>query len=245
MSAASIAWNNLTPFLKVGGEPAKVFMLSPLVGQDRALRSVIIYNMIHLLGTLTAFVIAAMLIPLVFDLPSIQRSLCFTVAGIGVLGLMLMLKLPSVGGSRTSAAEESGRMARAIQWLRQSLAEVASFYRDFTLRTFVAALLETAARFFEGLTFFVAFLFLKKPIALGVAALLDVGRTLLDTVFFFVPFQLGSREGSVLFLMQNLFGIPSDGYLTAVLMYRLVEIIWIAFGYSFWIQMGGSVRSRG
>ena len=58
-SMISISWNNLTPFLKIGGEPVKYMLLSRFLSRKTALQSTVSYNLVHILATLLAFIIAA------------------------------------------------------------------------------------------------------------------------------------------------------------------------------------------
>ena len=96
--------------------------------------------------------------------------------------------------------------------------------------------LEVSARFIEGLTLYLAFSLLSQPITLVSAAFLDVGRTISDYIFFFIPYQVGSREQSTLFMMNQVMNIKPNGYLTAVFMYRFVEIVWVFIGYYWWVN---------
>ena len=66
---------------------------------------------------------------------------------------------------------------------------------------------DTAARFIEGLTFYLAFLFIQHEIPFVTAMMLDVGRTFIDTFFFFIPYQIGAREEGVRFFMENIFKV--------------------------------------
>ena len=76
------------------------------------------------------------------------------------------------------------------------------------------------------------------------AAFLDVGRTFADIVFFFIPYQVGGREQSVLWMMKDIMDIDPRGYLAAVFMYRFVEVVWAIVGYFFWIGLSKRGKSR-
>ena len=88
MTMISIAWNNLTPFFKVGGEPVKYFMLSKHIPKRFALASTINYNIIHVLATFAAFIISAFLIPFFFNVTSVVALSCFIFAFIGFVVLL-------------------------------------------------------------------------------------------------------------------------------------------------------------
>jgi hypothetical protein len=236
MSAASIAWNNLTPFLKIGGEPAKVFMLESLTGRREAVRSVVIYNIVHVLGTLLALIIAAFVIPPVFGTQGRIGAACYFIGVLGLLIFILMMLLPRIAGGWFKRSSLR-KWRKPIVMARWTLHRCARFARRRRLRFVVALSVEVAARFVEGFTFWLAFRLLGQPISIVAAAFLDVGRLLFDTVFFFIPYQVGSREGGVLFLLRDVMGIGTAGYLAAAFMYRFVEIAWIGLGWLYWVAI--------
>jgi len=124
---------------------------------------------------------------------------------------------------------------RALQRLRWSISEMESFFCEHYVRVILAICLEVAARFVEGLTFYLAFSLLGQHLSLLTSALLDVGRTLFDNIFFFIPYQVGSREQGVLVLLEQVFGQETKVYLSAAFLYRLVEVIWVLVGYVLWV----------
>ena len=65
-----------------------------------------------------------------------------------------------------------------------------------------------------------------------------------DNLFFFIPYQVGSREGTILMLTQHVFNAGAKAAVGAAVMYRLVEICWMVFGYILWISAGSSRKSK-
>jgi hypothetical protein len=243
MMAISIAWNNLTPFLKVGGEPAKVLMLKKYLGFAKALESTIIYNLVHALATLLSFILLALAVLLFYQPPVGVNYLAKVIFLLGFSLFFLCLYLPYLWQHwlRRSSVRDGGW--RQITWLRKGLIGLCwavrktfFYFRHHPRRIIGAFCLEVAARFIEGLTFYFAFYLLNHPISLFSSALLDVGRTLVDTIFFFIPYQVGSREQGVLFFLNDVLGQGTAGYLTATFFYRFVEIIWVMIGYAFWTK---------
>lgn len=243
MSASSIAWNNMTPFLRVGGEPAKVLMLSPWLGRRPAIKSVILYNLVHLMGTVGAIVLAALLIPILFSVKPEVRLGCFLVAAVCIL-LFLLLSYSPVWGKAMFRRKKRGGLRRISLWLHWAFRETAMFHQKHRVRLYGGILLEIAARFVEGATFYLAFYLMDRPISLLTSMFLDIGRTLVDNMFFFIPYQVGSREMGVGILMRDIFGIAPDGYVTAVLMYRFVEVVWIGIGYFLWVRSQGPAKAN-
>ena len=101
---------------------------------------------------------------------------------------------------------------------------------------------DICARFLEGLTFYFGFILIKHPVGLLSSSLLDIGRTMGDTIFFFIPYQIGAREAGIRFYMEKILMIQSTGFVTVVMFYRLVELIWVIVGYILWLTSSKSLR---
>ena len=244
-TAASITWNNLTPFLKVGGEPLKIFLLENFIARPKAVESVLIYNFIHTLATGLSFVIAAIGIPLLFNAGSEIKLACFVFAMITSMVIMAGCLLPVLWQNSFGEKDHHKRtwlhkISVSANW---AIHQTRIFITIRPLHFYLAIVLEILARFIEGLTFYLAFILIKHPVTFLASAFLDVGRTLSDTIFFFIPYQLGSREQSTLLLMDKVMGIRASGYLTAVFLYRFVEIVWAIIGYLCWINLKRAKRS--
>jgi len=248
MMGASIAWNNLTPFLKVGGEPAKVFMLGAYIGRRKALMSTLIYNLVHLLATLFSFISVAFILPLFYPINQVGRWLCL---GIGSLGLLIFLAIVffpilwrKVLSHKLYAFFVKMNLEKSVIRFRWVTRKTSQFFIRHRERVVIAFFLEVFARFVEGLTFYLAFILLKNPISFLTSCFLEVGRSLADTIFFFVPYQVGSREQGVGFLLKDVFHHGSHGFLTAVFMYRFVEIAWVLIGYLLWVKSRSTPLSK-
>ena len=238
----SIAWNNLTPFFKIGGEPLKVLLLEKYVGRKEALRSVAVYNIIHILGTVGALVLAAVIIPIVFDTKSVVTWGCIISAALGIGFFYVLLRRPTRVGVWFSRVRISFfRIPRF--WASWLLHKSRRSYRSNPKWFFAAVWIEIVARFAEGITFYFAFKIIERPIGLATSGLLEVARMLIDNIFFFIPYQVGSREAGLLFFLEKIFGVSALGYLAASMFYRLVELVWIVIGYIFWITSGNSRKS--
>lgn len=230
----SIAWNNLTPFLKVGGEPLKYLMLKEHLTKKEAITSTVNYNIIHLLATLLSFLLGALFLMIFYPVTSkiFNFSLGLVFLFLSVFALSVWMLNHKVQLRPTMIGYKQLRVIYINLFLMKKRLEL--FYKKYP-RSFVFSLFfDTFARFIEGLTFYYGFQFIKKPIGLFSAAFLDVGRTLADTIFFFIPYQVGTREEGVRFFMEKVLLINGSGFLTVVLYYRFVEIAWILIGYAIW-----------
>jgi hypothetical protein len=229
----SIAWNNLTPFFKVGGEPLKYLLLLKYLSKKEALASTINYNIIHLASTAFCFFITSLFLVFFYHIPNEIRPYL-----LGFCLSLLFVVLFCFFVVRTQFLLVGLKRFRIMKIVIVSfkivLRRLISFYQRNPLAFVFSFFFDMLARFIEGLTFFFGFYLIKHPISYISSTLLDVGRTFVDTLFFFIPYQIGSREKGVHFFMEKILELDSKGFLTAVFLYRLVEICWIIIGYIVW-----------
>jgi hypothetical protein len=238
----ALPWNNLSPFVKMLGEPVRLVLLQRWLTPKAAARSTVLYNIVHILGTLSSFLLASILFLLFFPV-----SKGFHAGFVGLLVILPLLifglyLLPRFVSRKRGPVKNKNRLVKAGFWLRWGMAKV----RIFTLRSpgrFWAAVgMELAARFAEGTTFYVAFRALRQPVPLAACGLLDIGRALSDNIFFFIPYQMGSRESGVLLLAEHALGAGAAVAVSAAVFYRLVELFWMGAGYLLWISEGRASR---
>ena len=241
-TSISIAWNNLTPFLKVGGEPLKYMMLTRYLTKQDAIKSTINYNIIHLLSTVLSFIIGAIILCSLYQLPAVMKYACY---GFILIFLCIIYIISKAMQARFNFFVKYYRWQKLRTTVVNSkviMRRLTRFYKKHPKIFFLSIFFDTIARFIEGLTFFFGFMIIKHPISLLSASILDVARTLVDTIFFFIPYQVGSREQGVHYFMEKVLVIDTHGFLTAVLFYRFVEIVWIIIGYLFWVSMSKSSK---
>jgi len=213
-SMISISWNNLTPFLKIGGEPVKYMLLSRFLSRKTALQSTVSYNLVHILATLLAFIIAACVTLIFYEVNFAKSLMIITFISLTVL-MLFIWKLTNH-----------------------------SIWKFPTVHIFILSLItDTMARFIEGLTFYFAFKIINQHVSIIVCALLDVFRTFVDTLLFFIPYQLGGREAGIKLAMIDIYHLNDVSFLWPSMSYRFVEIIWIVVGYIYWIKWSSSSKS--
>ncbi len=242
-TVVGVAWNNLSPFVKILGEPVKVLLLEQKIPRKAALKSVVIYNLVHVLGTMGAFLVGSTI--LLFAFP-VAPAIRFGFVAVMVVCVLLMASaavLPHFLKGRPHKRRKRNFFGKIGFWLRWGLSKIRVVTRQYPWRFWSAVGCEVVARFVEGVTFFFAFRALGEPVALYLCALLDVGRALIDNVFFFIPYQVGSREAGILLLTRQVMHIGQESVVTAAVLYRLVEILWAGLGYLVWIKMGNAAKS--
>jgi uncharacterized protein (TIRG00374 family) len=236
VSAGAI--NFLTPLINMGGEPYRIAALTPYLGTRRAAGSVIVHRMLHSLAYvlvwLTALGLGFVMLPRDTAPPVVVVLTATVLAGLialllfghrsGVLERVLnwMHRVPVV---RRLAAVLEPRRALLVELDRH----IIDFYHRHPRRFIQAVGLEYLSRciFMVELVLIAASL----GVHLGYLRAFAIGglEALLGNVLFFVPFELGAREGSY-YVLFGLFGLdPQLGVYTSIVS-RLRDFTWIAVG---------------
>jgi uncharacterized protein (TIRG00374 family) len=238
ITVSGFSLNFLTPMVNVGGEPFKIAAIAPWLGLRRAAGTVVIYQMVHtfglLLSFLTAVVLGAVLLP---PTPVVRTSLA--AAFVALLALALLLLTGHQRGVLERALDVLqrlplvDRLTRRLEPKRATLAlmdaQITEFYhRD--PRRFVRVL---ALEYLSRCLFMVEYLLIPLSVGLhiGYARAYAIGglSQLVQNVLFFVPFELGAKEGSLYLLFQLLGLDPALGVYTAIVS-RLRDVAWIGLG---------------
>ena len=252
ITVAGFSLNFITPMVNVGGEPFKIAAVAPWLGLRRAAGSVVLYQMLHTLGMLlsflTAVVLGALLLP---PHPAILASLVLAFVVLAALVLLL------VTGHRRGGLEGLldllhrlpllDRVARRLEPKRATLAQmdeqITALYHRHPRRFVQAVALEYLSRSI----FMIEYLL----IALGVGLTIDYAQayviggltSLVQNVIFVVPFEVGTKEGS-LYLVFQLLGLdPALGVYTAIVS-RLRDLAWIGGGLALVWFSGRGAQAR-
>ncbi|MGZ3696332.1 MAG: lysylphosphatidylglycerol synthase domain-containing protein, partial [Bdellovibrionota bacterium] len=213
-----------------------------MVTRKAAIKSVVLYNLVHLLGTLLAFLVGASIILFHFPVSAPIRIAFVSLISVFSLLFLTAYFLPSLRGGKRKRALQKNLLWKIGFWIRWALSKIRVFSRRHPWRFWLAIFIETLARFVEGFTFYVAFRAVGDPLSPFHCALLDVGRALMDNIFFFIPYQVGSREMSLMLLCKEVLHEGIASAVTVAVLYRLVEILWMLIGYLLWVK--GSRSSK-
>ncbi|HYS00199.1 MAG TPA: lysylphosphatidylglycerol synthase domain-containing protein, partial [Gemmatimonadales bacterium] len=237
-TVASFSLNFMTPMVNVGGEPFKIAAVAPWLGLRRAAGSVVIYQILHTLGMLlsflTAVVLGALLLP---RNPAILASLAL--AFVVLAGLVLLL----LTGHRHGGLERLldllhripllDRLARRLEPKRVTLAQmdeqITEFYHRRPRRFVQAVALEYLSRSIFMIEYVLIAMGVGLNITFAQAYVIGGLTSLVQNVIFVVPFEVGTKEGS-LYLVFDLLGLdPALGVYTAIVS-RLRDLVWIGGG---------------
>lgn len=254
ISVSSFAINYITPLVNLGGEPFKAAAATPYLGASTAAGSVVAFRIIHSLGQfifwLLTLPIAYMLLP---HTRAVMTMLVIAAAGL-VIGAFLLVALlraravePLLGAiaDRARHVPLIGRVAHAIAIHRTALSEIdaglAQLAGDRRPALLGALAFEVAGRFIAMYEYLLVTHAVGADISYPTAVLIGGFSQLVLNLFFFIPFEMGSREGGLYLIFQLLGLSPSLGVYAAIVT-RLRELAWIVIGLGL-IWLTGARRS--
>ena len=248
---SSGALNFLTPLINAGGEPYRVAAMAPWLGKRRAAGSVILHRMLHSFTYVLVWLTAVLLaFPL---LPRGTPLIVWVLLGV-VLVLILGIIVLFVSALRRGMLERIlnwmqrapfvNRLAVKVEPHRALLIELDRQITDFyhrSPRRFVQAI---ALEYLSRCIFMVELVLIVASLGFGIDYLraFSIGglEAIVSNALFFVPFEVGAREGAF-FLLFKLFGMdPQVGLYTSIVG-RVRDFAWIAGGLVLiWVTGGGS-----
>ena len=239
LTVSGFALNYATPGGLMGGEPYRIMSISPVIGKEKASSSVILYAMTHMFSHFWFWTISIILFLVTQTLTTNLSILLVLCTGFCFLGLWFFM-----AGYRKGLANRVLSVARHIpilkKWARPFVeshkeqldtidSQISALHAQ-NPKTFVTAvLLELVCRIVSSLEIYFILLVLMPEVSFIQCILVLAFTSLFANLLFFIPLQLGGREGG--FMMSiTAFGISSGSAAFVALMVRLRELIWTAIG---------------
>lgn len=239
ITVSGFALNYATPGGLMGGEPYRIMALSPLIGTERASSSVILYVMTHIFTHFLFWFLSVILFVLTESVNVVTGGLLSLITAFCLLGIWFFVK-----GYRKGMAVRLmnfiSHIPGAARWAhgfiekhRRQLdtidMQIAALHRQ-NRRTFVSAvLLELVCRFLSSFEIMFVLLVLTPEVSFIQCVLILAFTSLFANLLFFLPLQLGGREGGFLISTTKLAMTASTGIFVALIV-RLRELIWTAVG---------------
>lgn len=239
ITISGFALNYATPGGLMGGEPYRIMELSPKIGTERASSSVILYVMTHIYSHLWFWLLATLLYIItqpmtVFMGMVLGLVTLFCLAGIWFflkgykkgLALRLMNFLRHIPGAKKWAR---GFIEAHKEQLDNVDLQIAALHNQ-NPRTFLGAvILEITCRVVSALEILFILMVLMPSVNFIQCVLILAFTSLFANMLFFMPLQLGGREGGFLMSVNGL-GMTASAGIFVALIVRVRELIWTAIG---------------
>ena len=214
ITISGFALNYATPGGLMGGEPYRIMSLSPIIGTERASSSVILFAMTHIFSHFWFWTISIILYLVLYPVGTFMATLLGAISIFCLLGLWFFI---------------AGFVTRHQQQLDTIDSQIASLHKQNT-RTFVTAVLsELTCRICSAAEIYFVLRVLMPQANYADCILILAFTSLFANLLFFIPLQLGGREGGFLMSVAGLGMKASDGAFVALII-RLRELIWTGIG---------------
>lgn len=238
-TVTGFALNSVTPVGLMGGEPYRVMELKPYIGVERATSSVILYVMMHIFSHfcfwLTSVLLYVCLYPVGWTMGIILGAITLFCSLVTVL---------FIKGYQHGMAVAFIRMGSRLPFLKKRVIHFAELHaerlenidKQIALlhqqkkRTFYSALLlEYIARVVSCIEIWLILNVLTTDVNFADCCLIAAFSSLLANLLFFLPMQLGGREGGFALAVGGLSISGAYGVYTALIT-RIREMVWVVIG---------------
>lgn len=242
ITVSGFALNYATPGGLMGGEPYKIMSLSPKIGTARATSSVILHTMTHIFSHFWFWLLSCLLFVLTEPVNVFTGALLLGVTAFCFTAIWFFLK-----GYKKGIAHSILRILSHLPFAKKKAVAFIERHKDQLTtidqqiaalhnqnpRTFVIAVgLELLCRVVSALEIFFILLVITPEASYVQSILILAFTSLVANMLFFIPFQLGGREGGFLMSANGLQLSASAGIFVALIV-RLRELIWTGIGLLF------------
>lgn len=239
VTVSGFALNYATPGGLMGGEAYRIMELAPKIGMERASSSVILYVMTHIFSHFWFWLLSVFIYLITEPLKPAVAVLLALTAAFCVLGIWFFMRgyrkglamrlarwlshLPLVGKWAKRMIEENGEKLLTVD------RQIAALHRQNPV-TFVSAVaLELLCRFLSSFEIMFVLLVIMPDVSFPACVIMLAFTSLFANLLFFIPLQLGGREGGFMLSASGLAMTASSGIFVALIV-RLRELIWTALG---------------
>src|SRR5574344_865810 len=239
ITITGFAINYATPGGMMGGEPYRIMALSPKIGTERASSSVILYAMTHIFSHFWFWFLTIFLYiftqPMNFFMGVLLTVIgCFCLLGLwfffigyrdgmAMRALNLLRHFPGIKRWAQRFLEKHDKQLNDID------RQIAALHNQ-NRKTFVSAVaLEILCRFLSGLEIYFILLVMTPDVSYIQCVLIISFTTLFANLLFFIPLQIGGREGGFMMSTAGM-SMPAGFGIFTGLIVRIRELIWTAIG---------------
>jgi len=240
LTVSGFAFSYTTPF-GFGGGPYRVMELSSYIGVARAMSSVVLYSMMHIFSHICLWSSAAVIFALAYTgkmTPFLWSLFGLFVAV--VVGVVFVFRLCYKRGVIVKLFKPLLHLPWARRWARpfyekhaadmQKIDDNISYLHSQPRAFYMSLFYEYAARVINALEYYFILLSLGVSLTFWDAILVLAFSSLIGNLLFFLPMQIGAREGG-LSLIVKLLGLSAPGIGVFTSLYtRIRELVWIFIG---------------
>ena len=239
VTVSGFALNYATPGGLMGGEPSRIMELAPHIGTERATSSVILYVMTHIFSHFWFWALSILLFIFTHSVSFLLGLMLAAIGAFCVLGIWFF-----ISGYRKGLANRIMTMLRHLplvkRWARPFVErhraqldtidqQTAALHRQRPLNFIGAVLLELSCRVASALEiYFVLLVLMPSPNYLDCILILAF-TSFFANLLFFIPLQLGGREGGFLMSVAGL-GMSASAGIFVALIVRIRELVWTGIG---------------
>lgn len=240
LTVSGFAFSYTTPF-GFGGGPYRVMELSSHIGTPRAMSSVVLYSMMHILSHICLWSSAAVLFAVIYTdkMTPFLWTLFMAFAAVLVIvlfvfhlcykkGVIVKLFTPllHIPFAKRWARGFYEKHADSMKQVDENISYLHSQPRAF----YLSLICEYVARVINALEYYFILLSLGVSLSFWDAIFVLAFSSLIGNLLFFLPMQLGAREGGLLLIVKMLnLSAPGLGIFTS-LYTRVRELVWIFIG---------------
>lgn len=239
ITVTGFALNYATPGGLMGGEPYRMMSLSPKIGAEKASASVLLYAMTHIFSHFWFWLLSAALFAITQPVNMVMGFMLVVVIlfcslaiwfflkgykkGIAVSAMNILRHFPLVKHKAQRFFDSHQEQLKTIDDRMKALHNQNP--RSFALAVF----LELTCRIISALEILFILLVIMPSANFIQCILILAFTSLFANMLFFMPLQLGGREGGFLMSTHGLKLSASAGIFVALLV-RLRELVWTAIG---------------
>jgi uncharacterized protein (TIRG00374 family) len=251
VSISGFAINYITPFINLGGEPYRVIALRNSIGIHNSVSSVILYRMIHILGSFFFWLTGAVVVAILLPLSSELKISLFAVSFVLIILILFFFSRHKKGIFKAvlnllSKIKFLNKIYLKLLKREKTLLIIDDQIKDLYLNRksafYLALFSEYIGRIIASLEFYFILIAIGLNSTIIQAFFINVGSSIIMNVLFFIPFELGTREGSLYFILESL-GFTAGVGIFIALVNRIREFFWILIGLLL-MQIKGNVTAE-